>query len=200
MKKLLLASLVAVSFAAHAHNTTVPPVVVVSPPVISSSAHQTQHQAQHQKQRQKQHQSQHQNSNSTSTVNSPSTSSTSDANNAAQSTSINYERQAATAFAPSIPPTVNCASSFGAGAQGASFGISFGGTPINVECERRELARTAMNFGDRATAEEVLCGNDDYKAARQRAGRPCAKEQPTTIEQATYTGNDPIVKRRLGLK
>lgn len=115
--------------------------------------------------------------------------------------SVQYQSRhtASTAYAPSIPPTVNCAGSLAAGAQGTGFGLSFGGSHIDPECQRQELAKTAYAMGDRAAAEEILCDSETYRNARRRAGRPCATVQVTPEEAAVYSGTDPIVRRRLGM-
>jgi hypothetical protein len=203
-----LAAIIAITVAmsAQAHNTEhplPPPVVVVSAPHSdshsTSSSESTARQHQKQTQRQKQRQAQHQTSRSVSNVSAPSSAATADSNNADQYVTYSNPRNpASTAFAPSIQPTVNCAGSIGLGGQGASFGLSVGGTHIDPKCQRQELAKTALGFGDKATAEEILCGDDDYYAARKRAGRPCAKDPEE--KNVGYTGNDPIVRRRLGLR
>lgn len=204
--KQTIAAIIAITAAMSAQATNTgnpapPPVVVVSAPHTHShsSSSSSSNSSARQHQRQKQHQSQHQSSRSTSNVTSPSSATTADSNNAAQSVVYSNPRNpASTAYAPSIQPTVNCAGSIGLGGQGASFGLSVGGTHIDPKCQRQELAKTALAFGDKATAEEILCADDDYYAARKRAGRPCAKDPAEA--SAGYTGNDPIVRRRLGLR
>jgi hypothetical protein len=115
------------------------------------------------------------------------------------SVSVVAPRSVASAYAPSINPTTNCAGSVAGGAQGAGFGISLGGSTADLECQRQELAKTAYVFGDEKTAEEILCDNGMYRAARKRTGRPCAKVEVTAEEAAVYSGNDPIVRQRLGM-
>lgn len=50
-----------------------------------------------------------------------------------------------TAFAYAAQPTVNCALTYGAGGQGATFGLSLSGTKIDKNCADLEAARKAPN-------------------------------------------------------
>lgn len=50
-----------------------------------------------------------------------------------------------TAYAYAAQPTVNCASTYGAGGQGAAFGLSLSGTKIDRNCADLEAARKAPN-------------------------------------------------------
>lgn len=120
-----------------------------------------------------------------------------------------------TAWAPNISPTALCALGVSGGAQGVSFGLSFGKAYIDDNCQLLEQIRaTATVLGDRATAAEMMCDVPSYKAARARAGKPCAGAKAAATaapvraassdgeglaKPATYQGNDPIVMRRLGI-
>lgn len=103
-----------------------------------------------------------------------------------------------TAYAPHVSPTALCALGISGGAQGASFGLSFGGSFTDENCVLLEQVRTtATVLGDRATAAEMMCGLAAYRAARERQGKPCQK-----TASAAAGGNepsDPYVRRRLGL-
>lgn len=126
--------------------------------------------------------------------------STSDANNSQNTFSYQAERApVATAYAPSINPTVNCAAVLSGGAQGVGFGLSVGGSKIDERCQREELAKTAAQLGDFQTAHEILCEDSTYRAARARVGRPCAPIRVAEEERRVYSGSDPIVRRRLGM-
>lgn len=91
---------------------------------------------------------------------------------------------------------MSCAGSSAIGAQGASFGLSLGGSRVDEECVRQELAKTAYVFGDKATAEEIMCDNASYRQARARTNRPCASVVVTAEDSKVYSGTDPIVRAR----
>lgn len=117
-----------------------------------------------------------------------------------------------TAYAPNIMPTAVCMGSSSGGVQGASFGVSIGSSWTDDNCMLLEQVRTVASvIGDRETAQEMMCDVPAYAAARSRTGKPCAGEvkpaltatvaRPATKAEAAaqYTGNDPIVRKRLGL-
>lgn len=83
-------------------------------------------------------------------------------NNASQTVrapvSITNPRQVATAFAAPIPPTTVCAGSTSAGAQGVSFGLSFGSSRTDQNCMLLEQDRTAsVVLGQDDVAQEMMC-------------------------------------------
>ncbi len=91
---------------------------------------------------------------------------------------VNYQAQernpVSSAWAPGVAPTALCALGVSGGAQGVSFGLSFGKAYIDENCQLLEQIRaTASVLGDRATAAEMMCEIPAYKAARARAGKPC---------------------------
>ena len=117
-----------------------------------------------------------------------------------------------TAYAPNIMPTAVCMGSSSGGVQGASFGVSIGSSWTDDNCMLLEQVRTvAAVIGDRETAQEMMCDVAAYANARARTGKPCAGDvkpfltatvtQPATKAEAAagYAGNDPIVRKRLGL-
>lgn len=92
---------------------------------------------------------------------------------------VNYQAQernpVSSAWAPGVAPTALCALGVSGGAQGVSFGLSFGKAYIDENCQLLEQIRaTASVLGDRATAAEMMCEIPAYKAARARAGKPCS--------------------------
>lgn len=95
-----------------------------------------------------------------------------------------YERPVSSAFAPSISPTSPCALTVSGGLQLKEVGMSFGGTPIATFCKTLEIARAAYNQNDKTTAEEVMCGETEYRAARKRAKRPCAEDLESNQQRA----------------
>lgn len=113
---------------------------------------------------------------------------------------VSHSRQAASAATVTLMPTADCSGTSGIGGQGASFGLSFGSSWTNVNCERLEKVKAvAIVLNDPATAAELLCADDEYRAARARAGQPCHSLEARAEQRAPYSGNDPIVKYRLGL-
>lgn len=106
------------------------------------------------------------------------------ANNAKQKTEVTVEGDTykakdipvATAYAPSIAPTANCALSVSAGVQVMGFGGSFGKAYIDKNCEALEAVRSVSQvLGDKETAEAMMCQNVTYAKARATVGRPCAE-------------------------
>lgn len=85
----------------------------------------------------------------------------------------------ATAYAPNIAPTAVCMGSSSAGAQGVTFGVSFGSSWTDDNCMLLEQVRTVASvIGDREIAAEMMCEVKAYKEARARAGKPCGSAQP----------------------
>jgi hypothetical protein len=84
----------------------------------------------------------------------------------------------ATAYAPSIAPTANCALSINAGIQVMGFGGSFGKAYTDENCVALEAVRSVSQvLGDKETAEAMMCQNKAYAKARATAGRACPVEQ-----------------------
>lgn len=123
-----------------------------------------------------------------------------------------------TAYAPMISPTAVCALGLSGGAQGVGFGVSFGSSYIDENCQKLEQIRTVSTvLGDRATAAEMMCSVPAYKEARERTGKPCGGAakvsaapvgQPVSASKADYEakkkaagyqGDDPVVLGRLGI-
>jgi len=175
-------------------------------------------------QQQGQAQGQQQSSNSVSGVkNSGNSASKSSSNsggntqsNAGNNTSVSVEGdiyQAAripvsTAYAPSIAPTAPCMGSTSGGAQGAGFGFSIGGTWTDDNCVLLEQVRATSNLGEKEVAQEMMQGIPAYAAAKKRlSDRKSGKASVSSatysdspsVTSSVYTGNDPIVMKRLGL-
>lgn len=104
-----------------------------------------------------------------------------------------------TAYAPSIAPTATCMGSTSAGAQGASFGISFGSTWADENCMKLEQVRVVSTvLNDARTAAQMMCGIPAYAEAREAMGMPCHGVKTTAVDMPQqYT--DPYVRARLGL-
>lgn len=149
--------------------------------------------------------------------------STNNANNSTQAVTVqgdNYEAAripVATAYAPNIMPTAVCMGSSSVGGQGMTFGVSVGSSWTDSNCMLLEQVRTVSTvLNDPITAAQMLCSVKEYAKARAEVGKPCgniqqvsqtntqvataSKKEVTVQELAVgYTGNDPIVRKRLGL-
>jgi hypothetical protein len=93
-----------------------------------------------------------------------------------QSTITEYQRQVASAYAPSIQPTTVCATARSGGVSTAVLGFSGGRSGVDLECEARETARLFAEIGFRQSAILIACAT----VAAQRAfnGRPCPLAEP----------------------
>jgi hypothetical protein len=91
------------------------------------------------------------------------------------------------AHAPAILGGANpCVVGASAGGSAAGFGLSIGLSRNDPGCERRNLAVLAHQMGQPALAQEILCGADEVRAARQRIGQPCLGDQaPPAVMTAT---------------
>jgi len=78
-----------------------------------------------------------------------------------------------TAVAPALTTTLSetCMGSTSAGASGSGFGLSFGSTWTDDECVRRLNAREVRSMGFALAAKELMCDNDDVRAAFERTAK-----------------------------
>jgi len=102
-------------------------------------------------------------------------------------TSYQDQKQAPSVFAPSIAPTAPCMGGTSAGGSGTGFGLSFGTSWTDDECNTRETSRLFHSMGMTADALAVLCSSAYAAAAPSCAGR----EKPCHADE--------IVARRLGV-
>ena len=103
----------------------------------------------------------------------------------------NAPRQTATAYAPSVYPTVPCFKGFGAGAQGPAFGASFGGGKIDQNCAALEASRQAPSLIARC---KVYISIKVVKAAGVTLEDCLAQPEPRiTVEQGPATVAEPRV-------
>ena len=127
-----------------------------------------------QKQQQGQIQGQHQSSYSKSEVD--------DSGNSYNKINIegdDYRRQTPPAFG--VPLAVGnevCAQSQTAGGSSPIFGFSLGITHDNEGCNMRRNAAMLIALKQPAAAVELLCQDDDIRAAMVSAGTPCAADRP----------------------
>jgi hypothetical protein len=113
--------------------------------------------------------------------------------NISSSDSYREVRQTPPAFSGNVQPTSSCKNAVNGGASAPVAGLSFGFGTKDEECDRRALAASFVELGDRDTARAVLCQS---KLARNL---PQCKEQPVTRER-TYTREevDVIVRKAVG--
>ena len=92
--------------------------------------------------------------------------------------SISNQRNAATAYAGTVYPTAMCMGSSSGGIQSAVFGFSAASSWTDKNCMVLEQARAAATvIGDKAVAEEIMCGLKEYREARARTGNLCAADK-----------------------
>jgi hypothetical protein len=81
-----------------------------------------------------------------------------------------------------IPPNVvggnPCAIGASAGLSMAGFGIAGGATWADKQCERRQQAALLFNIGKAKAATELLCQDDNIRAALRVSGEPCVADAP----------------------
>ena len=94
---------------------------------------------------------------------------------------------ASTVYAPSLLSGVdNCEKSTNVGGEMFGFGISFGSTSGDENCERRNYAVLLVHMGERAAALALLCQNQNVRDAMLSVGRSC----PKTNASGIHAGKD----------
>lgn len=91
--------------------------------------------------------------------------------NNSQTTEFNQVHQTASAIAPDAYPTAPCRVSGSGAGSSPFFGVSFSGSKLDTECEKRETARSFALLGERTAALQVLC---QTKAAKETKPTVCA--------------------------
>lgn len=102
-------------------------------------------------------------------------------------TSYQDQKQAPSVFAPSIAPTAPCMGGTSAGGSGTGFGLNFGTSWTDDECNTRETARIFHSMGLMSDALAVICSSAYAASAPSCAG----KERPCHTDE--------IVAKRLGV-
>lgn len=120
-----------------------------------------------------QNQSQAQNQSQSQSANNQSDNSNS--NNSTVSVDTNYQRAPVnTAYAASLYATEDtCMGSSSAGAQGITFGLSFGTTWRDQNCQRLKNSRQLVALGYHRAATALMCQDDNVRDAMAQAGTPC---------------------------
>ena len=87
----------------------------------------------------------------------------------------------------------------------AGLGIGGGSSWVDTNCKMLKNSRELWNMGMKAAAMALMCNDAANKEALELTGYVCpqttrAKESTSKAEtNAQYSGNDPIVRARLGL-
>ena len=96
-----------------------------------------------------------------------------------------------------------CNGSKSGGVQAPALGITMGTTVMDDGCDIRYDAIALRAAGKNAAADARLCMKAEIREAMEIAGTPCAVKKAvhsSPTRNADYTGDDPIVKARLGIK
>jgi hypothetical protein len=85
------------------------------------------------------------------------------------------DRTPSTAVSPSVIINNNdvCKTGISGAAQSAWFGISFGKTIEDLNCERLKLARSLYGMGMKVASVSLLCQDTRVFQAMEMAGTPC---------------------------
>jgi hypothetical protein len=117
----------------------------------------------------------------------------------------NGHKQVGAAIAPGLAVGgISCQGSVAAGAGGSGWGLSFGMTKMDRDCNLRENARIVGLMGEVPAAREIMCNVPEVRAAFATVGRPCAADRRRaiatgSIRKAKATGSirrTAVVQRR----
>jgi hypothetical protein len=97
------------------------------------------------------------------------------------------------AIAPSIT-SINsdiCVTGFSGAAQTQIFGLSFGSTQIDYNCERLKLSKTLYDMGMKVAAVAAMCQDRRVFDAMMNAGTPCPIDGKIGAEAKAIWDADP---------
>jgi len=97
------------------------------------------------------------------------------------------------AIAPSVT-SINsdiCVTGFSGAAQTQIFGISFGSTRIDYNCERLKLSKTLYDMGMKVAAVAAMCQDRRVFDAMMNAGTPCPVDGKIGAEAKAIWDADP---------
>jgi hypothetical protein len=109
-------------------------------------------------------------------------------NNASQNVNVEAQQRnpVSTAYAPPLAVGEDtCMGSSSVGGQGVGFGISFGTTWTDENCQRLKNSRQLAALGYRKASVALLCVNDDVARAMAAAGLPCRVQHGRGYELTT---------------
>jgi hypothetical protein len=116
------------------------------------------------------------------------------------SNSVNYGGSYTIRNTPEvIPPSVVGGNPCAVGASGGlslpGFGVALGGTWADKACERRQQAALLFNMGEQKVAYEMMCQDDNVRAAMRSASKPCiADTAPVAQAPAPTMAQAPAVQ------
>lgn len=93
----------------------------------------------------------------------------------------NPRQPVSSAIAPSIAPTANCAIPVTGGVSFVGFSGSMGTATLDANCVFLEQVKAVAAMGDRQTALEMMCLNEEYRSTRERMGKPCLERNPKGV-------------------
>jgi hypothetical protein len=134
---------------------------------------------------------------STSNAGSDSRTSIKDVGNSSASSSVHVEADkrripVSTATAPALTASNGtCMGSSSAGAQGAAFGLSFGSTWTDTDCDRRYDSIRLQELGMTEAAMLLMCNKPEVREAMELAGTACPdlKQKPQEVKPEAVTWN-----------
>jgi len=134
---------------------------------------------------------------STSNAGSDSRTSIKDVGNSSASSSVHVEADkrripVSTATAPALTASNGtCMGSSSAGAQGAAFGLSFGSTWTDTDCDRRYDSIRLQELGMTEAAMLLMCNKPEVREAMELAGTACPdlKQKPQEAKPEAVTWN-----------
>jgi hypothetical protein len=97
------------------------------------------------------------------------------------------------AIAPSVT-SINsdiCVTGFSGAAQTQIFGISFGSTRVDYNCERLKLSKTLYDMGMKVAAVAAMCQDRRVFDAMMNAGTPCPVDGKIGAEAKAIWDADP---------
>jgi hypothetical protein len=134
---------------------------------------------------------------STSNAGADSRTSIKDVGNSSASSSVHVEADkrripVSTATAPALTASNGaCMGSSSAGAQGAAFGLSFGSTWTDTDCDRRYDSIRLQELGMTEAAMLLMCNKPEVREAMELAGTACPdlKQKPQEAKPEAVTWN-----------
>lgn len=98
-----------------------------------------------------------------------------------------------------IPPNVvggnPCAVGASGGVSAPGLGLALGSTWADKACERRQQAALLFNMGEPQVALELLCQDDNVRAAMKLGGKPCTADTVATVHAPALATAEPSSAR-----
>jgi hypothetical protein len=94
-------------------------------------------------------------------------------------------------IAPNVLGGNPCAVGASGGIALPGFGLALGGTWADRACERRQQAALLFNMGEQKVAIELMCQDDNVRAAMKTGGKACAADTPAAQAPTSVTAQAP---------